>query len=80
MNTRRNTRKSSRKSTRKQNGGGRKSTCKQSHVLVRTNCTTYRRVVQGTKNKTIKMGGRNVPLSSLRGKFRYLSGPLRRRT
>jgi hypothetical protein len=75
--TRRNSRKSTRKNTRRQNGGARKSPCKQTHVIVRDGCTTYKRVVHGAKTKYIKWEGKDKPLSELRGKFRYLDGTLR---
>jgi hypothetical protein len=82
MNTRRNSRSrraNTRKNSRKQNGGARKSDCKQTHVLVRDGCTTYKRVVHshGKGAKTIKWGGNDVSLSTLRGKFRYLDGTVR---
>ena len=86
MNTRKNsrknsrrasTRKNSRRASRKQNGGARKSLCKQTHVIVRDGCTTYKRVVHGTKAKYIKWEGKDKPLSELCGKFRYLDGALR---
>ena len=48
--------------------------CEKNYVQIKDGCTLIRRVVyenDDTKKKYVKLNGKNVLLSELRGKFRY---------
>jgi hypothetical protein len=47
--------------------------CDKSYVQIKDGCTMIRRVVYDSDkhSKYVKMNGKNVLLSELRGKFRY---------
>lgn len=47
--------------------------CDKSYAQIKNGCTLIRRVVYEGENgaKYVKMNGKNVLLSELRGKFRY---------
>ena len=49
------------------------SGCEKTHVMIKDGCKVVRRLVYNTtaEKKYIKLGGKEVHLSAIKGKFRY---------